>query len=187
MVSPAPLQYTSHVSRKTSHIMHLTHVLWVPSHSSYTQPSSILSVKVNCTFLRASMDTGATIRVIGSRQDTSYTKFSGNDISISKMHRTLRFRDGLQHSTGRVKVRIPTPKNSYIHLCIDVFDVDITLLFGLDVISIEGFVIEMFKDGLKIVHLRIENLQISFCQPPAWTHIYAMAFSFGPFHRLGTT
>jgi hypothetical protein len=83
------------------------------------------------------LDTGAQKSVIGNIQAESYcrennTRYNLEHSALSSLS-LFKFGSSLAQSIGMIRISIPIPgPNNFIELCVDVVNVDIPLLLGLD-------------------------------------------------------
>lgn len=87
-------------------------------------------------FQGACVNTGATESVLGRFQAEAYSNFTGNDFLLQKnrKHRYRYFTFGKQRiaSCGKIWTRIPIGKEFSLSIKIDVVDISIAFLIGLN-------------------------------------------------------
>ena len=85
-------------------------------------------------FLGACIDTGAQMSVIGKQQAMTYFSYIGEEFKPTRQNRPARFNIGNRRHVGlgHVQIRIPIDDSHVLCPCIEVVDVDVPLLLGLD-------------------------------------------------------
>lgn len=85
-------------------------------------------------FLGACIDTGAQKSLIGNKQAVAYSNHIGQELKLSKhLGKTMfKFGDHRHKGLGTIEVRIPTDDKYYLSTTVEVVDVDVTLVLGLD-------------------------------------------------------
>lgn len=70
-----------------------------------------------------------------------------------------KFGDYVAPSIGRIKIRVPTSNNSFIPITMDVVDVIIPMIIGLDLLDKEELIVENVDDHIvcKIFHWRMHS------------------------------
>ena len=89
------------------------------------------------SFQGACIDTGAQRSVIGYRQLQSYCRENKKHIKIRPSKTVFKFGDGSYQSSGKMKIKIPTPKGKYMFVDFDIVNADVPMLIGLDVLDNE--------------------------------------------------
>ena len=97
----------------------------------------------------ACIDTGAQTTVIGKRQAKEYCKYMGFKFKPKRSEQTYKFGDDLQKSVGTINIRIPIKHHRVIKLDVDVVDVNVPFLLGLD-----------FLDKYKMYPNTVENKMV---------------------------
>lgn len=98
-------------------------------------------------FHGACLDTGAQRSVIGKSQAIAYFRFMGLPLVLSDSKpKVYKFGSNHKVSVGKAKFRIPYAGNRHMHVELDIINIDIPLLFGLDLL-----------DEFKIVADNVDN------------------------------
>jgi hypothetical protein len=84
-------------------------------------------------FRGAVIDTGATRSVIGLPEARRYCEQRGVQLELKISARQYKFGDDVRQSIGLMQIQIPTP-DSVLNISVDVVDMDVPLLIGLDVL-----------------------------------------------------
>ena len=84
-------------------------------------------------FLGASLDTGATVSIVGREQAEEYCRMMDIPLVIEpKRNRTFKFGSERKLSKGVVKFWIPYAGDKIINTSLDVVDINVPLILGLD-------------------------------------------------------
>lgn len=88
-------------------------------------------------FQGACVDTGAQRTVIGKQQAYAYLKWAGlqRRLEQDKTPEVYRFGGSRHASIGTLTIRIPLADDYFLELTVDVVDVNVPLLFGLDTLD----------------------------------------------------
>ena len=111
-------------------------------------------------FERACLDIGASRSLIGRPQAESYYKFMGLPLVIHTPRTTrpiFRFGKDRQGSIGTCHLRIPYAGSNFMMLELDVVDIDVPLLLGLDTL-----------DKYSLYCNNVKNQLV--CENPKWIH-----------------
>lgn len=109
--------------------------------------------KDKATFEGVCLDTGDQNSVIGEKQARAYCRQLSCKYELNRSSTTvLRFGDGSSTSKGTIRLRIPTPNESYVHLDADVIRFDIPFLLGLDIMDREGLLPNNVLNRLQTYH-----------------------------------
>lgn len=98
----------------------------------------------------ACLDTGATRTVIGRRQALAYARMTGKPL-VLKPAKASNFLFGgvLSPSLGTLAIRVPISTDYYALLRVDVINLDIPFLLGLDVLDALGLYVNTVENKLK--------------------------------------
>ena len=87
-----------------------------------------------------------------------------------KNRNSYRFGEDLQRSLGYIEIRIPSPRDRFVFLNVDVVNVDVPFLIGLDVLDQLEMTVDTVENALKcpslkwkipfVVYVAIPKLQI---------------------------
>lgn len=107
--------------------------------------------KAPVKFEGACIDTGAQRSVIGSAQGHAYCRFMNIPYAIEppKRLRTFRFADKCYRGLGYLEIRLPVNDAHFIQLSIDVVDINVPLLVGLDLM--EAFQMTIDTNECKLI------------------------------------
>lgn len=111
-----------------------------------------LLVDSRCTadFMGACLDTGATRTVIGRRQAEAYARLTGRPLSLRRDKPTSFLFGGVRTpSQGKVSIRVPISTELYALLHVDVVDIDVPLLVGLDILDDLALYVNTVENVLK--------------------------------------
>lgn len=102
-------------------------------------------------FLGACIDTGAQKSVIGKQQALAYFRFIGEEFRPSMPRHELKFKFGNRSHIGLGRVDIWIPINETHVICpnIEVVDVDVPLLLGLDFLDEYNMTVDAANNVLK--------------------------------------
>lgn len=116
-------------------------------HSAMTEPE----------FHGACLDTGAQRSVIGKSQPLAYYRFMGIPLVLSDSKpKVYKFGSHRKVSVGKAKFRIPYADSRHMHVELDIIDIDIPLLLGLDIL-----------DKFKLVADSVDN--VLYCKKHKWS------------------
>ena len=93
--------------------------------------------KNSSVFHGACVDTGAQKTVIGKPQAVAYSRMVGVKFKPSRSRHSFRFGSDVQSSLGSMPIRIPTGNGGFLPLNVEVVDIDVPLLIGLDFLKKE--------------------------------------------------
>lgn len=101
-------------------------------------------------FLGACMDSGAARSVVGRNQARAYTRLTGT-LTMANMTTPAKFMFGgtITPSLRTINMRVPIASTLYANLLIDVADVDVPFLMGLDALDALGLYIKNVDNMLK--------------------------------------
>lgn len=101
-------------------------------------------------FLGACMDTGATKTVIGLPQAKAYARLLGVNYAPEPTARKRFLFGGVAHpSLGTIRVNVPIAAEFYASLDVDIVDLDVPFLFGLDTLDELALYVNNVEDRLK--------------------------------------
>ncbi len=86
-------------------------------------------------FQGACLDTVTQQSVIGRRQARAYCKHQQRKFELKPSHTRFKFGDSTYPSLGSIQIRIPTPNESFLKIEMDVFEADVPMLLGLDIMD----------------------------------------------------
>ncbi len=87
-------------------------------------------------FLGACLDTGAERTVIGRQQAAAYARFAGNELHLTEpKNAAFRFGGSDYPSRGVLRICVPLADDLFLPMDVDVVDVNIPFLFGLDALD----------------------------------------------------
>jgi len=112
---------------------------------------SSLILSPNCVeFEGACLDTGAGKSVIGRQQAIAYFKFLGKPYAVSRKSSSKEFTFGNQkeRSLGYFMVRMPVTSAYFISFRVDVVNVNVPLLMGLDSLDMFKTVVDTVDNFL---------------------------------------
>lgn len=103
------------------------------------------------------MDTGAQRSVCGLQQARAYQQF--HPTALSKLRRGTRFKfgDRAALSIGSILVRLPIDEHSHINIDIDVVDMDIPLIIGLDVLRRHKILVDYLTNTIKFCERNVQQ------------------------------
>ena len=108
--------------------------------------------KGNCIpFLGACIDTGAQKSVIGVEQARAYCQFMNVQYEPERMERWMSFKFGNTRHTGlgELEVRMPVDNTYFLSIWIQVVDVNVPLLLGLDLQDAFSMNVDASRDVLR--------------------------------------
>ena len=84
-------------------------------------------------FFEACIDTGASVSLVGREKAEPYCRMMGEALVVEKRQgRTFKFGTLRKPSLGVIKIRFPYACNRMIDIYLDVIDINVSLLMGLD-------------------------------------------------------
>ena len=108
--------------------------------------------KGNCIpFFGACIDTGTQKSVIGVEQARAYCQFMNVQYEPERMERWMSFKFGNTRHTGlgELEVRMPVDNTYFLSISIQVVDVNVPLLLGLDFLDAFGMNVDASRDILR--------------------------------------
>lgn len=105
----------------------------------------------------ACLDTGAQRSVCGRNQALAYDKIHPG--ALKKRHSSTQFKFGeqLATNTGIVWIKLPIHKNMHNDLHVNVIDLDIPLIIGLDILKSQRLSVNYIDDSLHFCNEDIER------------------------------
>eukprot|EP00170_Pyropia_yezoensis_P006719 contig_27407_g6741 len=98
----------------------------------------------------ACLDTGATRTVIGRRQAEACARLTGRPLSLRREKPTSFLFGGVRTlSQGKVSIRVPISTEFYALLHVDVVDIDVPFLVGLDILDVLALYVNTVETVLK--------------------------------------
>ena len=105
----------------------------------------------NPSFLGARIDTGAQKSVIGTSQAKAYSEFMNSPYRLRQHAQKMSFKFGNKrhNGLGEVEIRIPVDGDFFLSVWIQVVDVNIPLLLGLDFLDAFGMNVNASRDVME--------------------------------------
>lgn len=154
-VQPIAVPQNSDAAEDFGILFQLAHSVDDPDLSIYL--ASRHSAMAEPKFHGACLDTGAQRSVVGRNQAVAYYRFMGLPLVLSgSSPNVYRFGSQKRVSVGKAKFRVPYAEGRHMHMELDVVDIDIPLLIGLDML-----------DKFKLVVDNVDN--ILRCKEPRWS------------------
>ena len=101
------------------------------------------------------LDTGASMSLVGREQGEAYCKMIGIPLIIEeRMESTFKFGSQKKASLGTAKLWIPYGGSQMMEIYLDVVDINIPLLLGIDRLSEQKTYVNNIKDVLVCVELK---------------------------------
>lgn len=108
-------------------------------------------------FEGACVDSGAQRTLIGKRQADLYASFAGTTIRPTKSKKLFRLGSCLHPACGIISIRLPITKHHFAEIIVEVIEIDIPFLLGLDLLTRFKIVID-FDD--KVMRSKIDGTSL---------------------------
>lgn len=109
------------------------------------------------TFMGAFPDTGAQRSVCGRNQAIAYDKMHPGPLRAHDSSTQFKFEEQLATSTGIVSIKLPIHNNTHVDLHVDVIDLDIPLIIGLDVLKSKRLLVNYIDNNLHFCNKNIKQ------------------------------
>lgn len=107
-------------------------------------------------FLGACLDTGAERTVIGRRQAAAYAHFAGKELHLAEpKNAAFRFGGSDYPSLGVLSIRVPLAGDLFLPMDVDVVDVSVPFLFGLDALDANEMYVNTVTNELVCVAYKL--------------------------------
>lgn len=110
---------------------------------------AIRSKYTQTKFAGACLDTGAQRSVCGLSQAQAYSNEHPGSFSATESNVRFRFGEQVVPAIGLIRIRIPITASLHLDLAVDVVDLDIPLILGLDILRGKGLLVDYINNELK--------------------------------------
>lgn len=108
-------------------------------------------------FFGACLDTGAQRSVCGLEQARAYQRIYPNSLTMTKSNVQFKFGEQIEQGVGNVCIKVPVDEGNHIDLNVDVVDLDIPLIIGLDVLRGHKLLVNYIDNTMHFCNFKINR------------------------------